>query len=114
MKSLTLKSLVALVALCFAIIATPQIASADDDPSAVLNQIRSSGVLKVPVMIGEEPGYIKDKTTGAWSGFYVEFLAEIAEALGVKIEPVETTWGNLAADFQSGKIDIAIPVVVLP
>jgi polar amino acid transport system substrate-binding protein len=110
MKSLTLKSLAALVALCFAIIATPQIASAEDDPSAVLNQIRSSGVLKIPVMTGEEPGYIKDKNTGAWSGFYVEFLSEIAEALGVKIEPVETTWGNLAADFQSGKIDIAIGV----
>lgn len=110
MKSLTLKSLAALVALCFAIIATPQMAAADDDPSAVLNQIRSSGVLKVPVMTGEEPGYIKDKNTGAWSGFYVEFLTEIADALGVKIEPVETTWGNLAADFQSGKIDIAIGV----
>jgi len=110
MKSLTLKSLAALVALCFAIIATPQIASAEDDPSAVLNQIRSSGVLKIPVMTGEEPGYIKDKNTGAWSGFYVEFLTEIADALGVKIEPVETTWGNLAADFQSGKIDIAIGV----
>jgi polar amino acid transport system substrate-binding protein len=110
MKLLTLKSLAALVALCLAIIATPQIASADDDPSAVLNQIRSSGVLKIPVMTGEEPGYIKDKNTGAWSGFYVEFLTEIADALGVKIEPVETTWGNLAADFQSGKIDIAIGV----
>ena len=110
MKMLNLKSLAALIALCFAVIAAPQLASADDDPSAVLNQIRSSGVLKVPVMTGEEPGYIKDKNTGAWSGFYVEFLTEIADALGVKIEPVETTWGNLAADFQSGKIDIAIGV----
>lgn len=110
MKLLTLKSLAALVALCLAIIATPQIAAADDDPAAVLNQIRSSGVLKIPVMTGEEPGYIKDKDTGAWSGFYVEFLTEIANELGVKIEPVETTWGNLAADFQSGKIDIAIGV----
>ncbi|MGE0008225.1 MAG: transporter substrate-binding domain-containing protein [Parvibaculaceae bacterium] len=109
MKSFTWKTLAALVALCFAIIA-PQAASADDDPFAVLNQIRSSGVLRVPVMTGEEPGYIKDKNTGEWSGFYVEFLSEIAQELGVKIEPVETTWGNLAADFQSGKIDIAIGV----
>ncbi|MAY61893.1 MAG: ABC transporter substrate-binding protein [Rhizobiales bacterium] len=85
-------------------------AVADDDPSKVINEIRESGVLKIPVMTGEEPGYIKDKETGEWSGFYVEFLSEVAEQLGVEIEPVETTWGNLAADFQSNKIDVAIGV----
>ena len=85
-------------------------AVADDDPSKVINEIRESGVLKIPVMTGEEPGYIKDKETGEWSGFYVEFLSEVADQLGVKIEPVETTWGNLAADFQSNKIDVAIGV----
>lgn len=93
-----------------AIASAPSLAQADDDPSAVLNEIRSSGVLKIPVMAGEEPGYIKDRNTGEWSGFYVEFLNEIATALGVEAEEVETTWGNLAADFQSGKIDIAIGV----
>lgn len=93
-----------------AIASTPSVASADDNPSAVLNQIREIGVLKVPVMTGEEPGYIKDRETGEWGGFYVEFLKEIAATLGVEAELVETTWGNLAADFQSGKLDIAIGV----
>ena len=83
-------------------------AKADDDPFAVINRIKSSGVLKIPVMVGEEPGYIKDPNTGQWSGFYVEWAQEIADILGVKVEPVETTWGNLAADFQAGKIDLAI------
>jgi polar amino acid transport system substrate-binding protein len=83
-------------------------AMADDDPFGVLNKIKSAGVLKAPVMVGEEPGYIKDPNTGEWSGFYVEWAKEIADLLGVKVEPVETTWGNLAADFQAGKIDIAI------
>lgn len=87
-----------------------QVAVAQDNPSAVLDEIRSSGELKIPVMIGEEPGYIKDPASGAWSGFYVDFLTEIATELGVKITPVETTWGNLAADFQSNKIDVAIGV----
>jgi len=81
-----------------------------DDPSAVLNAIRASGVLRAPVMLGEEPGYIKDRTTGAWSGYYVTFLQSIAEVLGVKLQPMETTWGNLAADFQAHKIDVAIGV----
>ncbi|SIR22298.1 amino acid ABC transporter substrate-binding protein, PAAT family [Rhizobium sp. RU20A] len=85
-------------------------AAAQEGPSAVIDQIRASGELKVPVMIGEEPGYIKDPATGNWSGFYVDFLTDLATTLGVKIVPVETTWGNLAADFQSNKIDIAIGV----
>ncbi|WP_225026007.1 transporter substrate-binding domain-containing protein [Xinfangfangia pollutisoli] len=87
-----------------------QTAVAQDNPSAVLDEIKASGELKIPVMIGEEPGYIKDPVSGEWTGFYVEFLTEIADELGVKVTPVETTWGNLAADFQSNKIDIAIGV----
>ena len=78
-----------------------------DDPNLILSRIRSSGELKVPVMVGEEPGYVKDRNTGAWGGFYMEWGNEIAELLGVKAVPVETTWGNLAADFQANKIDIA-------
>ena len=61
-------------------------------------------------MVGEEPGYVRDPKTGEWRGFYVEFLNEIAAALAVKFQPVETTWGNLAADFQANKIDVAIGV----
>ncbi|WP_199698978.1 transporter substrate-binding domain-containing protein [Oleomonas cavernae] len=76
------------------------------DPNATLDRIKSSGVLKFPVMVGEEPGYIKDPATGNWSGFYVDWATDIATLLGVKVEPVETTWGNLAADFQANKIDI--------
>jgi polar amino acid transport system substrate-binding protein len=81
--------------------------SASADPNGVLDRIRSAGVLKIPVMVGEEPGYVKDPQTGEWGGFYVEWGQEIADLLSVGLEPVETTWGNLAADFQAGKIDIA-------
>ena len=110
MRLPSFKSLLAAAGLCLSLLSAPQAAVAQDNPSAVLDAIRSSGVLKVPVMVGEEPGYIKDPATGAWTGFYYEFLGEIATELGVKLEPVETTWGNLAADFQSNKIDIAIGV----
>jgi len=97
-------------AIALSLLAAPMPGAAQENPSAVIDQIRASGVLKVPVMTGEEPGYIKDPATGQWGGFYYEFLGEIADQLGVKLEPVETTWGNLAADFQSNKIDIAIGV----
>ncbi|WP_201836546.1 transporter substrate-binding domain-containing protein [Microvirga zambiensis] len=79
-----------------------------EDPSLVLDRIKSSGKLKFPVMVAEEPGYIKDPRTGEWGGFFVDWGKDIAGLLGVKIEYVETTWGNLAADFQAGKVDLAV------
>lgn len=107
---ISFSKIVSTAALALSLISVPATLSAQENPSAVLDEIRSSGVLKVPVMTGEEPGYIKDPASGQWSGFYYEFLGEIADELGVKLQPVETTWGNLAADFQSNKIDIAIGV----
>src|SRR5882762_9066388 len=100
MKLTTIRNVIAAAAIGLSMLGAPMTASADENnPSTVIEQIRASGVLKVPVMTGEEPGYIKDRTTGKWSGFYYDFLGEIADQLGVKLEPVETTWGNLAADF---------------
>jgi polar amino acid transport system substrate-binding protein len=90
----------------------PRAAHAMDqnDPNYVLQEIETRGTLRVPVMVGEEPGYIKDPQTDKWSGFYIQFLQSIADDLHVKLVPVETTWGNLAADFQADKIDVAIGV----
>ncbi|MET2832889.1 transporter substrate-binding domain-containing protein [Mesorhizobium shangrilense] len=79
-----------------------------EDPSLVLDRIKASGKLKFPVMVAEEPGYIKDPRTGEWSGFFVDWGKDIAGLLGVQPEYHETTWGNLAADFQAGKIDLAV------
>ncbi len=109
MRSFTVTSILAFLALVVAAVAQPARAD-DNNPSTVLDRIKASGVLKIPVMVGEEPGYIKNPQTGEWSGFYVDYLTDVANLLGVKVEPVETTWGNLAADFQSNKIDVAIGV----
>lgn len=79
-----------------------------DDPSLVLDRIQASGKLKFPVMVAEEPGYINDPRTGEWSGLFVDWGKDIAGLLGVQIEYYETTWGNLDADFQAGKIDLAV------
>jgi polar amino acid transport system substrate-binding protein len=103
-----LRSLLALPAVVLALVlafafSAPQ---AMADPNATLSRIKASGVLKFPVMVGEEPGYHKDPATGEWSGFYVEWANDIAGLLGVKVQTIETTWGNLAADFQANKIDI--------
>lgn len=99
----------ALTSVCTVNAQTPSAATAArSDPNAVLDRIRASGKLRFPVMLSEEPGYVKDPRTGAWSGFFVDWGNDIASLLGVKLEYVETTWGNLAADFQAGKIDLAV------
>lgn len=81
---------------------------AQADPNAVLNKIRASGALRFPVMVGEEPGYVRDRATGEWGGHYVEWAKSIAGVLGVKLVMTESTWGNLAADFQADRLDLAI------
>ncbi|RDV04668.1 transporter substrate-binding domain-containing protein [Undibacter mobilis] len=80
------------------------------DPSAVINAIKQRGALNYPVMSGEEPDFIKDPKTGDWTGIYPDWGRQIADLLGVKINFVETTWGNLAADFQAGRLDMAFGV----
>lgn len=102
-KALSLPAFVLALAMMIALTATHAMAN----PNATIDRIKASGVLKVPVMVGEEPGYIKDPGTGSWSGFYMDWATDIATILGVKVQTVETTWGNLAADFQANKIDIA-------
>ena len=92
--TLTSRSLTSILAfMALVVLAVAQPARADENnPSFVLDKIKSSGVLKIPVMVGEEPGYIKDPGTGEWSGFYVDYLTDVADVLGVKVEPVETTF----------------------
>ncbi|HSI39551.1 MAG TPA: transporter substrate-binding domain-containing protein [Xanthobacteraceae bacterium] len=101
-----------LLALAAAIAITTVVAPAAraNDPSFVINEIKQRGVLHYPVMSGEEPDFIKDPATGEWSGFYPDWGRQIADLLQVKIEFVETTWGNLAADFQAGRLDLAFGV----
>lgn len=81
-----------------------------EDPAAAINAIKERGQLNYPVMSGEEPDFIKDPQTGDWTGIYPDWAKQMADLLGVKVNFVETTWGNLAADFQAGRLDLAFGV----
>ncbi|WP_025038610.1 transporter substrate-binding domain-containing protein [Bradyrhizobium sp. DOA9] len=102
-----LSAFIAALLVAFGNLAVP--ASAED-PGAVIKEIQKRGVLNYPAMSGEEPDFIKNPTTGDWSGTYADMGKDIAELLGVKVNWVETTWGNLAADFQAGRLDVAFGV----
>jgi polar amino acid transport system substrate-binding protein len=105
-----MQRLVLALTAAFALFASVLSVAHATDPSLVINEIKQRGVLHYPVMSGEEPDFIKDPATGEWSGFYPDWGRQIADLLQVKIEFVETTWGNLAADFQAGRLDLAFGV----
>jgi polar amino acid transport system substrate-binding protein len=105
-----MQRLVLALTAAFALFASALSVAHATDPSLVINEIKQRGVLHYPVMSGEEPDFIKDPATGEWSGFYPDWGRQIADLLQVKIEFVETTWGNLAADFQAGRLDLAFGV----
>lgn len=71
-----------------------------------LEAIRARGALRIGVFSGTEPYYHKDLATGEWGGFCVSLAKDFAEHLGVKLDMVETTWGNAVMDLQGNKIDM--------
>src|SRR5439155_17098828 len=68
-------------------------------------QIKQRGELRIGVTPGE-PWYFKDPATGQWSGIGYRMGQQIAKDLGVKLVPVETTWGNTVAAIQANQIDV--------
>jgi polar amino acid transport system substrate-binding protein len=70
-----------------------------------LDRIKASGVLRVGVT-SAEPWFFKDPLSGTWSGIGVAMGERLSADLGVKFEPVETTWATCIAGLQAGQIDI--------
>jgi polar amino acid transport system substrate-binding protein len=70
-----------------------------------LARVNRTKVLRVGAVAGAIPYFKKDPETGKWEGFVPDFAESLARKLGVKVEYVETTWGNAVLDIQSKKID---------
>lgn len=68
--------------------------------------VQERGILRVGVAEAP-PLLVRDPKTGEWSGYFLDVMNGFAESIDVKIEPVETTWGNMVAGLQAGKWDIS-------
>jgi polar amino acid transport system substrate-binding protein len=93
-------------------LATP--ASAQTAADNTLDRIRSAKVLRIAVLPGELPYFNKDLATGTWSGFSIEMANDIAKLLDVKLEYIESTYGNSILDLQSNKIDLGFALNPTP
>jgi polar amino acid transport system substrate-binding protein len=98
-----------------AVAASLESAAAETAPvNSALERIKRTGVLRVAVLVGQEPYFHKDLTTGQWSGACIDMANDIAAKLSAKIEVVESTWGNQILDLQGDKVDIAFAVNPTP
>jgi polar amino acid transport system substrate-binding protein len=93
-------------------LATP--ASAQTASDNTLDHIRSTKVMRIAVLPGELPYFNKDLATGTWSGFSIEMANDIAKLLDVKLEYIESTYGNSILDLQANKIDLGFALNPTP
>ncbi|MGF6313670.1 polar amino acid transport system substrate-binding protein [Bradyrhizobium sp. i1.8.4] len=95
-----------------AAMATP--ASAQTPADNTLDRIRANKVLRIAVLPGELPYFNKDLAAGTWSGFSIEMANDLARLLDVKLEYVESTYGNSILDLQANKIDLGFALNPTP
>jgi cyclohexadienyl dehydratase len=75
-------------------------------PNSKIGQIRTRGVLRVGMPGDYLPFGLFDASTGQWRGIDVDEVTAMANALGVKLEIVKTSWPNLLKDLEDDRFDI--------
>ena len=102
-------ALVLIFALVFAALVQQQTpASAANTDQSTLEAIMSRGVLRVGTAGDYQPMSYLDPSSGRYVGFDAELAEDLAAALGVELEYVETSWPTLMEDTLAGKFDLAI------
>ncbi|MBQ6535466.1 MAG: DUF3089 domain-containing protein [Firmicutes bacterium] len=75
---------------------------------SALEAVLSRGVLRVGTAGDYQPMSYLDPVSGRYVGFDAELVEDLAAALGVELEYVETSWPTLMEDTLAGKFDLAI------
>ena len=79
-----------------------------------LNQILSSGELKVGTTGDWDPMTMKDPATNKYKGFDIDVMNELAKDMGVKITFVPTEWKTIVSGITAGRYDISTRVTKTP
>ena len=74
----------------------------------ILESILARGVLRVGTAGDYMPMSYLDPETGNYVGFDAELAEDLAAALGVKVQYIETSWPTLMEDTLAGKFDLAV------
>ena len=79
-----------------------------------LDQIISSGELKVGTTGDWDPMSMKDPATNKYVGFDIDVMQELAKDMGVKVIFVPTEWKTIVAGITAGRYDISTSVTKTP
>ena len=75
-----------------------------------LDQILSSGELKVGTTGDWDPMTMKDPATNKYKGFDIDVMNELAKDMGVKVSFVPTEWKTIVSGITSERYDISTSV----
>jgi len=75
-----------------------------------LNQILSSGELRVGTTGDWNPMSIKDPATNKYKGFDIDVMNELAKDIGVKVTFIPTEWKTIVSGITSNKYDVSTSV----
>ena len=102
--------IVVAVALSYGAVAVTGRGSSSGGQSSVLDQIVARGTLRLGVPVAGLPVASRD-ASGAVVGFVPDLAAEMAKALGVKLEIIDTPGADRIPFLQAGKIDFSVGTV---
>ena len=85
-----------------------RLASAQAGVGSRLDDIVAHGVLRVGLTGDYQPFSYRVGQRGDFIGLDVEMAGSLAQALGVKLQIVPTSWPTLMKDFGDGKFDLAL------
>jgi len=86
-------------------------ASGDDSGSSgttLLDEVMSSGTLRVATDPAYPPQSSYDEKAGKWEGFDVDVAGEVAKRLGVKLDFVTPSWDVITAGSWNGRWDASV------
>ncbi|WP_172351877.1 transporter substrate-binding domain-containing protein [Mesorhizobium sp. NZP2298] len=102
-----MNKLASIVAAALVSVCPPASSALANDPIDTLALIKQEGVLKVG-MADSVPAQQKNPISGEWQGFNVDMAKNLAAALGVKLEIVDTTWSTIIPSLTQKQFDIAM------
>ncbi|SEA72566.1 transporter substrate-binding domain-containing protein [Rubrimonas cliftonensis] len=97
-----------------ALVALPLLAAVPALAQSALDEVLSSGVLKVGTTGDWNPMTMRDPATNSYRGYDIDVMEALAADLGVKVEFVPTDWKTLINGVVSGKYHMTGSASVSP
>ena len=97
-----------------AVVAMSLLSAGAAQAQSALQDIVSSGVLKVGTTGDWNPMTMKDPATDTYTGYDIDVMTELAKDLGVEVEFVPTDWKTLVNGVIAGKYHITGSASVAP